>query len=627
MRQVGIVGVGPRGLSVLERIVENVRVRTDMRVVLHLFEPNRFGSGAVWRTDQSPHLLMNVIASQITGFSDETVKIEGPVSPGPSLHAWSIKVAAGEIDVMYPEEVLREAAAVDADTYCRRSFYGHYLEWAYREILQKRPAHVTVHEHRCRAVAVADSANGSQVITSEDGSTVEVDHLVLAVGHSTVRLDAEGEAFRQAAATRHCTYIPPTNAADADLDGIEPGADVLMRGLGLSYFDYMSLLTSGRGGVFTREDGRLRYTPSGKEPHIVCGSRRGVPSHARADNEKGDGRYNPHFFTLSKITALRREVSRTGALSFRRDCWPLISKEVESVYYSRVVADLAGEDAARDFWELYTWAPWESEEERIIRRKFDIDSSYTWDWKKIAQPWTDEDVRTTEAWRSFMRSYLIADFAEAQRGNVSSPLKAAVDAIRDIRNEMRFAINGGGLEGSSYQHDVVGSFNSLHSFLSLGPPWSRTEELVALLDAGIVDVAGPAFRVDFNLEQGLFVGRSLMPGELYRGRTLIDAWLPHVDLSNSTNCVLADLRDKKKLTQFSLPTARSEKYVTGGVSVTGRPFRAVHPDGTIHPKRYVFGVPTEGFNWITETGIRPYVNSVTVGDSDAIARSVLGFST
>jgi hypothetical protein len=34
-------------------------------------------------------------------------------------------------------------------------------------------------------------------------------------------------------------------------------------------------------------------------------------------------------------------------------------------------------------------------------------------------------------------------------------------------------------------------------------------------------------------------------------------------------------------------------------------------------------VPTEAVHWVTAAGIRPGVDSVTLGDSDAIARAVL----
>jgi hypothetical protein len=42
-----------------------------------------------------------------------------------------------------------------------------------------------------------------------------------------------------------------------------------------------------------------------------------------------------------------------------------------------------------------------------------------------------------------------------------------------------------------------------------------------------------------------------------------------------------------------------------------------------HPRRFAFGVPTETVHWVTAAGIRPGVDSVILGDADAIARSCL----
>ena len=70
-------------------------------------------------------------------------------------------------------------------------------------------------------------------------------------------------------------YSSPKNAADAllALANIPAKQPVVLKGLGLAFFDYLSALTIGRGGVFSRQNGRLRYEPSGREPIIIAGSR------------------------------------------------------------------------------------------------------------------------------------------------------------------------------------------------------------------------------------------------------------------------------------------------------------------------------------------------------------------
>ncbi len=83
--EVCVIGSGPRGLSVLERLTASAgRLRArGARLRVHLVDP-RPGSGHVWRSDQSEQLLMNTVTSQVTLFTDDSVQMTGPVVPGPS---------------------------------------------------------------------------------------------------------------------------------------------------------------------------------------------------------------------------------------------------------------------------------------------------------------------------------------------------------------------------------------------------------------------------------------------------------------------------------------------------------------------------------------------------------------
>ena len=63
MADIAIIGMGPRGLTVLERLVALSSAGTDEvppRLRIHVIDPFPPGAGRVWRTDQSPSLLMNL---------------------------------------------------------------------------------------------------------------------------------------------------------------------------------------------------------------------------------------------------------------------------------------------------------------------------------------------------------------------------------------------------------------------------------------------------------------------------------------------------------------------------------------------------------------------------------------
>src|SRR6202035_3059198 len=89
--QVAVIGLGPRGLSVAERLCANAEslLPPGHELVIHLVDPHVFVGGRVWRSTQDRLLLMNTVACQVTMFVDETVDCAGPVVAGPSLYEWA----------------------------------------------------------------------------------------------------------------------------------------------------------------------------------------------------------------------------------------------------------------------------------------------------------------------------------------------------------------------------------------------------------------------------------------------------------------------------------------------------------------------------------------------------------
>ncbi|CAM5535805.1 hypothetical protein SGLAM104S_00189 [Streptomyces glaucescens] len=69
-------------------------------------------------------------------------------------------------------------------------------------------------------------------------------------------------------------------------------------------------------------------------------------------------------------------------------------------------------------------------------------------------------------------------------------MKAALDVLRDLRNEIRLIVDHAGLTGAS-RRDHLDRWLPLNAFLSIGPPRRRIEELAALIAAGVVEVLGP----------------------------------------------------------------------------------------------------------------------------------------
>ncbi|GAA4003649.1 hypothetical protein GCM10022384_57820 [Streptomyces marokkonensis] len=289
-------------------------------MTIHVVDPGPPGAGLVWRPSQSRRLLMNTVASQVTVFTDASVTIEGPLEEGPSLYQWAASLAARDPRALVAgrdapgEAVLAQARALGPDSYPTRVLYGQYLSWVFHHVTGKAAGHVTVRVHRARAVRLADGDRGlggagPQTVVLEDGTELSgLSAVVLAQGHTPTTADAAERELPAFASRNGLVHIAPSSPADVDLSRIAPGQTVLVRGLGLNFFDCMALFTQGRGGFFERVEGRLVYRPSGREPALYAGSRRGVPYQARGENEKGRPRALPSQAADGRVR--RRSLSR-----------------------------------------------------------------------------------------------------------------------------------------------------------------------------------------------------------------------------------------------------------------------------------------------------------------------------
>ncbi|MFF9805662.1 FAD/NAD(P)-binding protein [Streptomyces coeruleorubidus] len=598
-----MVGAGPRGTSVLERLCASAPelLPPGARLTVHVIDPDPPGPGRVWRTDQSPELLMNTVACQVTLFTDDSVDCSGPIRPGPSLYEWA-------------------RGTLGPDEYPTRADYGRYLEWVFAQVAGDAPASVRVETHRARAVRLDETPGGHQVLTLSDGRTLTgLSAVVLAQGHLPTTADPVQRRLADHAARHGLRHVPPANPADVDLSSVPPGEPVLLRGLGLNFFDHMALLTTGRGGRFVRDAQGLRYVPSGREPRLYAGSRRGIPYQARGDNAKGAfGRHDPLVLTPDVIAGFRKRADSGEAPDFLAEIWPLVAKEVETVYCAALLRR-AGACArrCREFTDHFLAVPHGDPEEAVLLGEFGVADADRWSWERISRPYAGRDFAHPGEWRDWLLSYLREDAAQAALGNVRGPSKAALDVLRDLRNELRLVVDHGGLPGGSRRDHLDRWYTPLNAFLSIGPPRRRIEELAALVEAGVVRVLGPRLKV--TEADGAWAAHSPdVPGSVVRVRTLIEARLPETDLRKTADGLLAGLLRTGQCRPHTVGD-----YETGGLDVTPRPYHLIDRQGAPHSRRFAFGVPTEGVHWVTAAGARPGVDSVMLSDADAVARAAL----
>lgn len=571
-RAVAIVGGGPRGVSVLERLLVHA---ASAPLTIDLYDRDEPGSGRVWNPRQSPHLLMNTPSGEVTIFSGPPDGGPARAGAGPSLAEWS--TATGR-----PEYAGYET----------RRQYGHYLHFAVRAMLDNAHANTRV---RLITDTVLEVHSGTDNFTvrTPDGST-DYDAVVLATGH------------------------PGDSAADLPLDRIGADATVAAIGMGLGFHDVVALLTQARGGRFAESaTGELEYIASGAEPRIVGLSRSGLPILARGRNEKSPSfSFTPRLCTVARM----RDLRKSGQLDFYRDVHPWVMAEVAATYCRTRIAARSASAAASFLDEVGLLTDGLDPHAAVLDlgRAHGVDTDLP-ALESMARPFTGRRFASGLEWSTAVSDLLRADLREAQQGNVSNPVKAALDTLRDLRPSIRAAVNAGGLTPVSHERDFLGRFAPVYSMLAAGPPARRNLELLALLRAGVLRIAGPGARLT---DDGSKVVSPAVPGSIPVD-TVIDTRITQFRLDAGTNHLDRQLLADGLVRRYRHAGATGA-VDTGACETSLDTGEAIGRDGSPVAGLFVIGIPTERHRWFTQIGNgRPGVTSEFSADADRIARNCL----
>ncbi|XDG10123.1 hypothetical protein ABKA04_009738 [Annulohypoxylon sp. FPYF3050] len=591
--------MGPRGTSTLERLLasEPALFPKDARLKIHIVDPSPPGPGSVWRTNQPPELLMNTAANLVTLFTNDDVNCSGPILKGPVMYDWA---TWGNI-------------SISPDDYPTRAQHGHYLSWFFNHTINQAAANVEVELHNALAISLDDDSSGLQTVVLSNGRTIsQLSAVILAQGHLPLVPNEKQRNSIDYTKKHGLHYILPSSPADVDLSSITKGERVLLSGLGVSFIDYLSMLTKGRGGKFEEINKKMTYIPSGNEPLLYASSRRGIPYHGRGVNQKGViGRRHPVYITPKIIDHFRKRASAGMAPNFKNEIWPLISNEVQYVYYECILGP-----GNYEFRKRFIAAQQGQGDVNHILDDFHVAQNKRWSWDHVLMPQGKRIFSTHDEWRSWLLEYLNSDVFEAGLGNVKGPLKAALDMLRDLRYELRQIIDNSGLSGDSHKVDLDMWYSPLNSFLSAGPPRVRIREMIALMEAGILDVLGPGVRVSEKDGSWLVQSPDISDSSV-NVTTLIDARVPRPILNETADKLLSYLLKTGQCRQHAV-----DNYETGGLDVALN-HSLINSQGKAHQRRFAIGVPTEGVHWFTTSLVRPGGNSILLRHADEVARASL----
>ncbi|MFE2187048.1 FAD/NAD(P)-binding protein [Streptomyces sp. NPDC059455] len=608
--RIAVVGSGPRGLSVVERLAARLAGDPPAHPLeISLIDAVRVGSGRVWRPDQPEWFLMNTVAGEVSAFSGPADNGPARAGAGPSLAQWW--------------NAVDPAGCPGPNGYAPRALHGRYMDYVLDTAERSLPPGTRLRRITASVTDLERTAGAYGLLLS-DGTRLRADRVVLVTGHARPELTGRHKELAEFAATRPgLRYIAGDSAADMPLETLPAGSLVGVLGLGLSFYDVMAALTTGRGGSFAHAGpGRLRYVPSGDEPLLIAGSRSGMPLPARGRNQKHpDHRYTHVIFTAERV---RRHCGRRP-YDFRADILPWLMAEVELVYYATALRQRGCTAAAADFVaEAAATAEAGLPAVAKIADRHGAGDLPRIDLDRLARPFEGRTFAGPAVFRETVTKAIDADLAHAERGNVDSPLKAALDVLRDSRALIRSFVDFASLHPASHRDDFIGWYGARSAFLAAGPPQHRLRQVSALLRCGLLRIAGPHTRFAADARLGRFVVSSpAVAGSTTAVDTVIDARIPSPDLA----------RDPAPLTRHLVARGLwtghrngegADAFTTGGVAVTDSPYHPVDRDGSPDTGLYVLGIPTEHTRWFMQGGSsRPGFWTDFVRDADAIAADAL----
>ncbi|NRR29647.1 FAD/NAD(P)-binding protein [Oxalobacteraceae bacterium] len=599
---IAIVGLGPRGLNILERIAALLGERSsNIPMTIHLIDPAIPGQG-VHAWSQPQHLLVNTVAGQITMFSDDTVEDSGPAVAGPSLLDWVHERGYRCVDGKF---IISSAGTeIGENDYLPRSLLGEYLTAVCDRLLKSLPANVTVRNHRREVVNISEYGDGSLAIHLQGDYVVDADFCFLALGHceslpDDFDLTLEAQARRGQSNNSQLRYFRnpyPINS----LSAISSHDRVALCGTGLTATDVLSALTVGIGGAFEKVgQDRMRYLACGREPAITIFSRQGLPFGGRAVNQKGvGGQYKARYFTREFIDAARHALClREGSLQldFDRDLWPTLKHEMAYVYQCTASG---------------AWAE---------ARGFVPDAASVAAIDALIAPLAGITFADYAAYQRYIHDYLRDDIADSLQGNVQNPRKAAADVIRDLRDNIRYAVDHCGLTPASHQR-FLSHWCSIMNRIAVGPPKERNMELLALMEAGIVQFGlgqNPQIGFDAGSSRFTLASTAFAINETDSFDVFVRAKIDVFEPEKSTS----------RLVHNMLASGLAVPFQNGGFKPSGlavdKSANLLRSDGQAMRNIWALGNIVEGSNFYTFVLPRPQVNSRAIQDAGKVVIAML----
>ncbi len=425
---------------------------------------------------------------------------------------------------------------VSDDPYPPRGDVGRYLAAGFDRVVERATGRVEIELHRERV----ESLNRSDSWDIGAGDHVySYDEVLLATGHAS-----DWEGTLSAPAGDQGTVIPRVFPVDEYLseERVKAGSTVAIRGFALSMIDAALALTEGRGGKFVegRKPYLLEYQPAGREPsRILPWSRTGHPMLAKPDP------------ALTSLPADLEAATATASARLAAQGEPTARATADAVTDAAVALGGFAADDLRDRLRATlkgTTLPSPDSAAEALERSIALASG-------AGQPGADWALG--HAWRALYPTIV-------ERLGGSSLDDSEWPAFRFLATEMER--------------------------VAFGPPPVNAAKLLALIEAGIVDLSrvrgGAGIKADFTVDAvipapGIInVGHAPLNQLIHDGLLRVAPNRRGVELTPDVTCVGSSGEPSTGLGAVGRPT---EDWVIGNDTLN----RELHPHPDLWAKRVV----------------------------------------
>ncbi|WP_296620335.1 FAD/NAD(P)-binding protein [Marivirga sp.] len=591
--RVGIVGLGPKGLYGLERLLANLKESfSDQPIEIYLINKTPyFGCGDVYRTDQPEYLMMNYANGFINMWPDSK---PSPIVPEPiSFVEW---LKFGESNKQDPIH----------DEYSPRALVGRYLSYGFNSLLENCPGHISIVQHLGEITDLEKSGDKINLLLLTQAKKQlhlrGFDQLLLATGHLTVNSSKKNRLNPSS----DVDFIYPVKTK---LSGILPKSKVAVKGMGLTFIDAALALTEGRGGFFKNSGNELKYFSTGEEPSkIYPFSKSGLPMFPRKSTF-GKPIKELKYFKLENFVGMGEKLP-SWKVDFKLELLPLIKKEIIFSYYDCMFR-IHGLDLC--------YSPNFREVETQI---FDFHEKYPqaeiFEFEHFFPCENHSPVKSNEEVINLISHWINC----AELGEKESPLANASGVWRQMTDLFNRVYSFGGLTPSSHQlfsEQYASHFNRV----SYGPPVINMKKILALAKAGILDFSfsnSPSMTYEEAHKQYRL---ATVYGNEISTDFFVDARIPKYRVDDQLSPLYENLIRKGHARPFVNVCKFGITFKPGCVDLN-RSGNPLDKYGNVVPQLTFTGTPTEGITFDNDS-LSTEKNDFVSAWADRVADEVVKF--